>query len=593
MFRATPDPRPFPMSREPSLLAPLRHPAWKLWSNPIFRRYCQSRLRWRGLAVALLIVVLLAGFIVALAHSIGIRSHMSPADAARGGLIPLLILQGLILFVFGTAQTAGGMTAERDEGVIDYQRLIPMSPLAKVLGYLFGLPVREYAMFLATLPFTAWALWRGHVAWQVWLPLYSVVFTSTLLYHFTGLLTGTVVKNRRWAFLTSIGLVFCLYTVIPQMAKFGLVFFKYLTITPVFEESLPGLLPSTAASLVRLGQRLIPTVKFFNLNFSEAVFTVFSQGGLILTFIVMLCRKWRRHEAHLLGKVWAAGFFVWIQILLLGNALPSIDQGNLFPSLGFAGFRRMMPDWSPEPMEAVAMSGIYGLVTLALIFVLAGIITPSTEHQIRGWRRARKQGETALPRLADAATGFWFVLSMAVAGAAGWFIFTRALVESHWFPGHTVSLSTFGWFVAVMVSAGLGFQTLLEAQGGRVVGLAAIFVGALPIMLGAVLGSVSDPMIPTAAWLIGISPLSLPLYAAGTLLSLAELPLHTARAVPRAFYFWTALTALVTLWLIARLWSARRTMANSILGAAAESLSEPKRGRSAPQEEVRAGVEKV
>ncbi len=560
------------MSADPFIAPPIRHPAWKLWSNPIFRRYCQSRLRWRGLGVALLVMVLLSGFIVALSSSIGIRTGASVADAARTGFIPLLILQGLILFVFGTAQTAGGMTAERDEGVIDYQRLIPMSPLSKVVGYLFGLPVREYAMFLGTLPFTAWALWRGQVAWQVWLPLYTVVFTSTLLYHFTGLLTGTVVRNRRWAFLASIGLVFCLYTVIPQMAKFGLVFFKYLTITPVFEESLPGILPSTAASLVRLSQRLIPTVKFFNLNFSEAVFTVFSQGGLILTFIVMLCRKWRRHEAHLLGKVWATGFFVWIQVLLLGNALPSIEQGNLFPSLGFAGFRRLKPDWSPEPMEAVAMSGIYGLVTLALIFVLAGIITPSAEHQIRGWRRARKQGESALPRLADAATGFWFVLSMALAGAAGWFIFTRALVESHWFPGHTVPFSTFGWFVAVMISAGLGFQTLLEVKGGRVVGIAAIFVGALPIMLGAVLGSTSDPMIPTAAWLIGISPVSLPIYAAGTLLTLAELPLHTARAVPRAFYFWTAIAALVTLWLSTRLWSTRRAIARSILGAQADAV---------------------
>ena len=77
-------------------------------------------------------------------------------DAARTGIIPLLVFQGIILFILGTAQVAGGMTAERDEGVIDYQRLIPMSPLSKVLGYLFGLPVREYVMFLATLPFTAW-----------------------------------------------------------------------------------------------------------------------------------------------------------------------------------------------------------------------------------------------------------------------------------------------------------------------------------------------------------------------------------------------------------------------------------------------------
>ena len=544
----------------------VRHSAWRIWENPIFRRYCQSRLRLRGLGVSLLIMVLVAGFIVALASSIGLRNRMGVADAARTALIPLLVLQGLVLFVFGTAQAAGGMTAERDEGVIDYQRLIPMSPLAKVLGYLFGLPVREYVVFLATLPFTAWSLWRGCVAWPVWLPLYTVVFTSTLLYHFTGLLTGTVVRNRRWAFLASIGQVFGLYTVIPQMAKFGLVFFKYLTIAPVFEESLPGLLPASAGSVVRLGQRLAPTVKFFNLDFSEAVFTVFSQGGLILTFIVMLCRKWRRQESHLLGKIWAAGFFVWIQILFLGNALPLIEPGHLFPSRAFTRLVRLAPDWAPEPMEAVAMSGLYGLVTLALIFVLGGIVTPSTEHQVRGWRRARKQGASSLPRLADAATGFWCVLLMALAGAAGWFLFTRALVESRWFPGHALPLRTAGYFAAVLISGGVGFQALLEAKGGRVLGLVAIFVGAVPIMVGSVLGVISDRMIPAAAWLIGISPVSMPFYASGTLLSLAELPEFAARAVPRAFYFWTAVAALAAVWLAGRLWAARRAMARTVLG---------------------------
>jgi len=372
------------MNPTPTAMPPVRHAAWKIWENPIFLRYCQSRLRVPAVGLALLITVIIAGFIMAMGNSIAIHSHMAAADAARSAIIPLLIVQGLILFVLGTAQVAGGMTAERDEGVIDYQRLIPMSPLSKVVGYLFGLPVREYVMFLATLPFTAWSMWRGEVAWNVWLPLYLIVITSTLLYHFTGLLTGTVARNRRWAFLLSIGLVFALYTVIPQMARFGLVFFKYLTITPVFNESLPGILPASAGAIVKAGERLMPTVKFFDLDFSEAVFTVFSQGGLILTFIVMLCRKWRRAEAHLLGKTWAAGFFVWIQVLLLGNALPLIEPGNLFPSRGFYRMVRLMPDWAPKPAEAVLMSGIYGLVTLVLILVLVGWL-------VLIWWRGRKE----------------------------------------------------------------------------------------------------------------------------------------------------------------------------------------------------------
>ena len=563
------------MNPPASIAPPRRHAPWRIWENPIFARYCQSRLRLHGLGVALLITVLVAGFIVALVSSIGVRSHESPADAARSGIIPLLVIQGIILFFLGTAQVAGGMTAERDEGVIDYQRLIPMSPLAKVLGYLFGLPIREYVMFLATLPFTAWLLWRGQVAWDVWLPLYTVVLSSTLLYHFTGLLTGTVVRNRRWAFLVSIGLVFGLYTVIPQMAKFGLVFFKYLSITPVFEESLPGLLPESTGTVMRAVQRLIPTAKFFNLDFSETVFTIFSQGGLILTFVIMLCRKWRRTESHLLGKLWAAGFFIWIQILLLGNALPLIEPGSLFPSRGFKSMIYATADSAPKPMEAVLMSGIYGLVTLLLIFLLASIITPSSDHQLRGWRRARKQGVSALPRLADAATGFWFVLIMALAGAAGWFLFTRALVESRWFPGHLVPLRTLGFFAAVMLTGGVGFHALLEAKGLRVVAMVAIFVGVVPIMAGAVLGAISDRMIPVAVWLFGISPLSMPFYAAKTLLSLAELPPAAARAVPRAFHFWLLVTMLVVLWLAARLRATRRAMAARVLAAPAHAPAFP------------------
>lgn len=538
--------------------------SWKIWRNPIFRRYCQSRLRLRGLGVALLIALLIAGFIFFMSRTIGMhRAHLSVADAERGAVIPLLVFQMLILFVLGTAQVSGGMTAETDEGVIDYQRLIPMSPLSKVFGYLFGLPVREYLMFAVTLPFTAWALWKGEVAASTWMPLYAVIFTSSLTYHLTGLVTGTVVKNRRWAFLISIGFVFCLYTVVPQMARFGLVFFKYLTMTPVFQESLPSILPKTAAAIVATGQKLVPEAKFFNLGFPEAVFTVFCQGGLILTFLVMLCRRWRRTESLLLGKIWAAGFFIWVQILLLGNALPLIEPGNLFPSREIS--RRVLDwsGWAPKTWEAVAMSGVYGFATLLLLFAMTHIITPSAEIQIRGWRRVRKEGRASLPVLSDAATAFGWVIIMALAGAGGWFIFTQALVESRWFPGHDVPLQVLGFFTIAMLSSGLGFHALLEAKGGRIVGLAVILVGIVPLMIGAVLSATNDRLIPVAAWLFGISPASAPVYASATLLSINEMPADLARAVPRAFYFWQAVSVLVTIWLVKRLRAARKAIAES------------------------------
>lgn len=540
-----------------------RKSAWQLWYNPIFRRYCRSRLRPQGLVVSLLISVLIAGFLFFIARAVGqSRAGLGLVDTERAAFIPLLVFQALILFMLGTAQVAGGMTAESDEGVIDYQRLIPMNPLAKVLGYLLGLPVREYVMVLTTLPFTAWSVWKGGIALAVWVPLYVVFFSSALTYHLTGLVAGTVVKNRRWAFLISIGLVFCLYTVMPQLARFGLVFFKYLTITPVLEECLPGILPNTAGTLVATGQRLAPAVKFFNLDFSEMVFTLFSQGGLILTILVMLCRRWRRSESLLLGKLWATGFFIWVQTLLLGNAIPLIDSGKIFPTRELGRITKLASGgWEPRSWEAVAMSGAYGLATLLFLFILVRIITPSSDIQIRGWRRARKQEKSSLPPLSDSATAFGFVGVMALAGAGGWFIFTREVIESRWFPGHQVPLPVWGFFTIAMVSSGLGFHALLEAKGGKIVGLAVIFVGVVPLMVGAILCVSSDRLLPAASWLIGISPASVPIYAAATLLSITELPANIARAVPRAFYFWQAVSVLVTLWLIFRLRITRKAIA--------------------------------
>ena len=137
-------------------------------------------------------------------------------------------------------------------------------------------------------------------------------------------------KNRRWAFLISMGTIFFLYTAVPQLAKFGLVYFKYLTIYPVFEECLPHLFPVDAGAAVETLQRLLPPARFFGLKFPQAVFTLVSQGVFSLAGIVMIWRRWKRDESHLLGKVWAVALFGWVQLVFLGNALPLIKNGRAF-----------------------------------------------------------------------------------------------------------------------------------------------------------------------------------------------------------------------------------------------------------------------
>ena len=64
----------------------------------------------------------------------------------------------------GTGSVAGGISREAADGMVDYQRLTPMTPLSKIMGYLFGLPVREYVLFATTLPFTIYCIVVGNIS---------------------------------------------------------------------------------------------------------------------------------------------------------------------------------------------------------------------------------------------------------------------------------------------------------------------------------------------------------------------------------------------------------------------------------------------
>jgi hypothetical protein len=537
-------------------------PTWMIWTNPILKRYARSRLRPAGLGIALLMTILVAGFFFFLAREGTARSVQNPIDVARMPLIPLLVVQGLILFGLGTGQAAAGITTEADEGVIDYQRLAPMTPLAKVLGYLFGLPIREWILFFATMPFTAYSVWKGQVPMDGILQLYAVFLMAAILYHLTGVLAGSVMKNRRWAFLTSTGLVIILYLIIPQAAKFGLVYLKYFTIYPVFYEVYPTMIARPLGSAAELINSIIPPVKFFGLNFPQYVFTLISQAVLSLAMVMMLWRRWRKAECHLLGKFSATVLFGWLQVMLLGNALPLMDSGDLFPSREFSRrFGRLMnpdsPFWSPQSWEATVMIGIYGLVTLASLWWLTFIISADSNGQVRGWRRARKFGNSRLPVLSDAATSVPWLVAMSLIGAAGWFVFGKALTDSHWYPELSLLMVTPVAMLAILLCGGLGMAALLESVGRKVTGLVVILGGILPLMLGVILAVSSDDFVALAVWLAGMCPLTWPVFGSGVFLPQEGMPRDVARAVPNAFGFWLFVGGILTVWLLTKLKEAR------------------------------------
>jgi hypothetical protein len=375
------------------------------------------------------------------------------------------------------------------------------------------------------------------------------------MYHVTAMTAGMVIKNRRAATLASMFVMIMLYTLLPQIAKAGLIFFDYLTLWPVLNENVHHFLPRDAGTAARLMQMLDPQVKFYGLAFDNIVFTFICQGGIMLTFATMVWRRWRRAESHLLGKAWAAGLFAWMQALLLGNALPLIESGTIFPSVSLRGrFGGFYDDKiNPTLAEGIAMTGLYGLVSLLLLLVLTFLITPSLDTQWRGLRRAKKLMLPRVPSLSDAASSLPFVVVMTLIAAAAWTVFAQAIMGVRWFPGHPMPALAPLVFLLVLANAALAFQAVLEGWGGKRLFLCILFAGIVPILMGFVLGTAGDRFLPLAVWLNAVSHAYGPLAAPTVLVPGAVLPLAVSRAVPLSFWFFQGVLLQVNGWLLEKL----------------------------------------
>lgn len=357
-----------------------------VWNNPIVWKNFKSRLRIQALFHLLLVLVVSAFMTLTILGGFE-RFDQDSVEAARAAIIPLGILQWLILTLSGTGSISSGIIHERVTGTIEYTRLTPMSPMSKLLGYLFGLPVREYIAFSITMPFMIFLLVRGQIPLSDIVPVYLVFFSSTLMYHLIGTVFGLVMKEWRMSVVFTIGLVIVINLVLPFFSFLGFPFLQYLTIRPVVVEKILPYLAEGSAWRDSIPTGILGTqVDFFTWKISTTVFSLLLQGSLIFTLGLMVYRKWEDSFSHALSKLYSVFFFIALQVFCIGTLWPNL----VFNELSTFG-QGLLEDDGPSVGEfAIVIPMVYSFFTVACVFWLLYVITPTRDEYRSGVLRKHK-----------------------------------------------------------------------------------------------------------------------------------------------------------------------------------------------------------
>jgi hypothetical protein len=473
--------------------------------NPIFIRFCRSELRYKKAIFWYLLTFIATAFTVAVTYAPQVTQGRDPVDAARTALLPVMVIQGIILLFLGTGSIASGITREKVENVLNYQRLTPLPTRDKIIGYLFGLPVRHYVMFGITLPFLVFVLIVGRIPPSAFLPYYLIFFTSTLLYHFTGLVAGMISKKWRWSARISQGLIILLYFVLPQLSHIGLVFLEFLTVRPVFREKILPLIGDGGPIRVDgIGLMAGQSVPFFTITITGTLFSFIIQSGLIVLFVAIVARKWTADSVPAISKQMALYAFLGFSVLSLGNIWPNLTRAegalDIFQSGGDLG----------AELAVMALPLILALVTTYLGFALMTSALPDPMQYKHGRIRAERLGRDKLNMFEDAAGGYPFIAGI-FAIQALFFIIVFLTLDSAGYMEEINTSPVHGMWL--LLGTGLSlfyFQGLKENFGTAMLALFILVGWAVPILVGILIVAVSQgDQWPLAISVGALSPITL------------------------------------------------------------------------------------
>ncbi|MEM9414141.1 MAG: hypothetical protein AAGA29_01525 [Planctomycetota bacterium] len=422
-----------------------------LAANPLVVRGVRTRLRPQALVSSALVTITVSAFLYILVYTsakgnVPLPDDTTPEDleviarnAARSAIVPLIIVQGIILMVLGTGAAAGGVARERSDRLLDYHRVTPMPPHAKIVGLLFGLPIREYFMFALTLPFVAYAAVRGGVPLMPLVQFYIVFFSSVWLYHLTGMVSGMIVERPWRAGFVVQAMVLGLYFGLPRLSTvMGLTTFEFLTVRPAFfgivQEHLladwgqvRSFQEGWENAQADLRYRRWRDVAFFNLQLHPLAFSLMVQGFVLFVLFSVIYRRWQGEARLLISKPLGMLYFVVIQFFVLGTLLGILWDVKTFE--GMLGDRQDINSLFPIGAEWLVWRFLFGALAISGIggTLLLHLVTPTWHQQVNALRRARKRGRRHLPLLADAASPWPVALGVVVVSAASFMLLVHRI----------------------------------------------------------------------------------------------------------------------------------------------------------------------
>jgi len=459
--------------------------AWRVHRNPLFIKSLRSRLR-RPQAVAWGIVTFVTCLFLFLTIFVeGVQSGRDPHTRAGEFLPVLLVLQGFILAFNGVGAVAYGIAEEREQGLVDYQRLTPLSRGDKILGYLFGLPVREYFLFALTLPFVLiTAIWGG-VGWWTLGKLYGVFLLLVVVYHLAGLASGMISTRPRRATWFGRLLIAFIYLLLPWTAAFGFTAFGHLTLYP----TLSGVLRSEWGTNLEApwARGFDDATLFMGLEVDPTLFTIALQFFVGATLVATLMRKWQHDAKPALSKRQAVVVFAGVMLLVVGSLAPLlIDPRKLFAvavALERGGTREAL----------MLVYYLFWAVCGALALLLVATVVPAPDRLTEGLRRARKHGRARLSPWADRAPGLWFAVALGALSAGAFAILVAFTSKSAtWFggfePGPGLVLPPF-----ILACALVTFQGIRQVYGLRGLFFSVFLIVVFPGMASIVMGLFAGP----------------------------------------------------------------------------------------------------